>query len=114
MVTAGEWANFSCQLLCSHDQLITWFVNDSPLPSLESSIGAKFRKHPESDHGHCNNFSIPNETQHILSLQLDSSFDDPLSVICAVVSLCALNAVNCTPTMCFSDTAYLEGTVMIA
>ena len=89
-------------------------MNESPLPSLESSIGVKFRKHPESDHDHCNNFSIPNETQHILSVQFGSSFDDPLSVNCAVVSLCALNAVNCTPTMCFSDTAYLEGTVMIA
>ena len=86
-------------------------MNDSPLPSLESSIGAKFRKHPDTDHGRCNNFSIPNETQHILSVQLGSTFDDPLRVNCAVVSLCDLNAVNCTPTMCFSDTAYLEGIV---
>ena len=87
-------------------------MNESPLPSLESSIGAKFHKHPDSDHGHCNNFSIPNETQHILSIQLGSTFDDPLRINCAVVSLCALNAENCTPTICFSDTAYLEGTVV--
>ena len=85
-------------------------MNDSPLPSFDRSIGAKFRKHPAGDHNHCNNFSIPNETQHILSVQLDYSLDDPLRVCCAVVSLCdLLNAANCTPMMCFSDTAYLEG-----
>ena len=86
-------------------------MNDLPLPSLKSSIGAKFRKYPANDHNHCNNFSIPNETQHILSVQLDySPDDDPLRVYCAVVSLCdQLNAANCTPVMCFSDTAYLEG-----
>ena len=88
---------------------MTWFVNGSPLPSLESSIGAKFRKQPDNDHSHCNNFSIPNETLHILYIELDRSIDDPLGVYCTVVSLCDLNTPNCTPTMCFSDTVYLEG-----
>ena len=110
-VTTEQWAHFSCQILCSQNELITWFVNDSPLPSFDRSIGAKFRKHPAGDHSHCNNFSILNETQHILSVQLDySPDDDPLRVYCAVVSPCdQLNAINCTPVMCFSDTAYLEG-----
>ena len=109
-VAAEQWAHFSCQILCSQNELITWFVNDSPLPSFESLIGAKFRKHPASDHSHCNNLSIPNETQHVLSLQIDYSLDVPLRVYCAVVSLCdQLNAINCTPMMCFSNTAYLEG-----
>ena len=111
MIDAGEWVHISCEILCSQNEFVTWFMNDLPLPSLERSIGAKFHKHPGSDHSHCNNFSIPNETLHVLSIQLNGSFESPLSVYCAVVSLCDLNAVNCTPMMCFSDTTYLEGTV---
>ena len=112
-VAAGDWATFSCQILCSQNELITWFVNSSPLPSLESEEGAKFQKSPDYVHSHCNNLLFPNvnNTTHMLSVQFDHSLDSQLSVYCAVVSLCDLTTVtpNCTPSMCFSDVAYLEG-----
>ena len=107
---AGDWATFSCQILYSQNELITWFVNSSPLPSLESE-GAKFQKSSDYVHSHCNNLLFPNinDTTHMLSVQFDHSLDSQLSVYCAVVSLCDLTTPNCTPSMCFSDVAYLEG-----
>ena len=111
IVAAGEWAVFSCEILCSQNELLTWFVNGSPLPSLENEEGAKFHKSPDYAHGHCNNLFFPNviNTTHMLSVQFDRSLDDVLSVYCAVVSLCDLTVANCTPATCFSDVAYLEG-----
>ena len=110
-VAGGEWAHFSCEILCSQNEFLTWFVNGSPLPSIESEEGAKIHRSPDYVHGHCNNFSFPNvnDTTHVLSVQFDRSLDDVLSVYCAVVSLCDLTAANCTPATCYSDVAYLKG-----
>ena len=98
----GKWASFSCNILCSHNELITWFVNGSPLPSIETA-GFMFQTNPP--HSYCSTLNTFDST---LSLKIEHPLDFPVTVHCAIVSVCDLNS-NCTATTCFSEDAYLEG-----
>ena len=102
----GEWTFVSCKILRTQNELVVWFVNGSPLSSLEAGL---FQRSPNIGHSHCNNVSNPEITTHGLSLRFDHQFYIPVNVYCAVISICDITSNNCSPKTCFSDIAYLEG-----
>ena len=99
-------ANFSCIVHCSNTELITWFINGSPLPS--GSI--EFQRYPETSY--CSQYhSMSNET-HTLAIVASQTTSLSLAVYCAVVTVCNKGALNCSEHTCFSENAYFEGTGM--
>ena len=107
-VSVGEWAMFTCSIHCSPRELVTWFVNGSPVLSAES-YGFKFRTDPQ--HSHCNDTNSEGFSS-TLSLKVDHPIQYPkVNIYCAVVSLmCDLvSSPNCTSTVCHSQLAHLEG-----
>ena len=107
-IGTGEWTFFSCKTLCTQNELIVWFVNGSVLSSLEDRL---FQRSPNTPHSHCNNVSSSDTVTHALSLRFDHQFDIPVNVYCAVLSICDItsNTRHCSPKICYSDVAYLEG-----
>ena len=86
-VEMGEWIFILCNTLCTQNELVTWFVNGSALPSLERS-GVMFQRlSPYTSHSHCNNGTIPRIIKHGLSLRFDHQFNIPVNVYCAVTSI---------------------------
>ena len=97
--------NFSCIIQCSNTELVTWFVNELPLPAFESELN--FEKYPKSPY--CSQqHSMSNETHALSIMTLTQTFSGPLVVYCAVVTTCRKSASNCNGHTCFSENAYLE------
>lgn len=102
----GQWALFSCSILCSHRDLITWYVNGSTLSSAE---GHGFTFQTDPSHSYCS-VTDSNMLNYTLSLKVDYPIDRKINIHCAVVSLCdSESAPNCSITTCHSGDAYLDG-----
>ena len=97
--------NFSCIVQCSNTELITWFINELPLPAFEHEL--HFRRYPKSPY--CSQqYSMSNETHMLSIMALNQTFSAPLIVYCAVVTVCNKGALDCSEHTCFSENAYLE------
>ena len=97
--------NFSCIIQCSNTELVTWFVDELPLPAFKHEL--LFQRDPKSPY--CSQqHSMSNETHTLSIMALTQTFSSPLAVYCAVVSICNKGSSNCDEYTCFSEIAYLE------
>ena len=102
-IGVGEWVSFSCNIHCSNNDLVVWFVNGSALSIIET-YGLMFQTSPP--HSYCT--SNQHGIDRILFLKSNQTLEYALSLQCAVVPLCDVIS-NCTMRMCFSEDAFLQG-----
>jgi hypothetical protein len=104
-IEVGEWVSFSCNIQCSNNDLVAWFVNGSSLPIVEE-YGLIFQTSPQ--HSYCTTNQNGLDSLRVLSLKSNRTLEYALSVQCAVITLCDITS-NCTMRMCFSEEAFLQG-----
>ena len=102
-VGVGEWVSFLCNIQCSNNDLVAWFVNGSALPIIET-YGLIFQTSPP--HSYCTSYQ--NGFDRILFLKSNQTLEYVLSVQCAVIPLCDIPS-NCTMRICLSEDAILQG-----
>ena len=111
-ILSAEWAELSCDIvLSSAMETVLWFIDDFLLSSPKiPHLGFTIKSNITS-------FANLSTNRHVLSIQPNTQHNSTTTVYCAVMSVCSREASvmgNCVPSMCFSESAYIEGGIILA